>query len=228
MARTLRIVLLSAMCAFIPVCASAASSWMVAAIDTDPWLPSTITFLLSGNQLLLNNTLIYQPGGSGAWSRLLHLTGTWAACGTVDVYGSLVADPYASFVILANTIPPPAPPDDGHYPRRDWIDAWYCLGYVRWSPDTPNGYAAPLMIGARFVGDGAVAYHYEDDCITSDAMGTVVLQDTYAYSHGHYGVKNYTALTHTFRVSQAPEPSSMEILLAALGGLGVIARRRLH
>lgn len=226
MAQTSRIVLLLATCAFVPTCACATSIWMVATIDTDPWLPSTITFLFTDNQLLLNNAFIFQSGGSGAWSRLLRLTGTWAACGTVDLDGSLIADPYATFVILASTVPAAAPPDDGCYPLAPWVDRWYCLGYVRWSPDTPDGYAAPLMLGARFAGDGAAAYHYEDDYVTSDAVGTVVLQDTYAYSHGHYGVEKYAALSYTFWAAQAPEPSTMVTVLAALGGLSVVARRR--
>jgi hypothetical protein len=224
MAQTLRAVLLLATCLVVPIGASATQSWTVAAIATDAWLPSTITLQLSGSNLLLNNTLIWQPGGSSAWNRRIRLSGVWGACGTVDANGSLVADPYATFVILANETPPPSLPD-WNDPLPAWVDTWYCLGYVQWAPDTPEGYTAPLVLGADFAGNGASAYHYEDDWVTSDAVGTSALQDTYGYGHGCYGVVQYYALSHTFSATHAPEPSSMLALLAGVGGLAAVRRR---
>ena len=218
-------VLLLALCLAAGVNASATQSWTVAAISTDSWLPSTMTLQLSGSNLLLNNTLIWQPGGSSAWNRTIRLSGAWGACGTVDANGSLVADPYATFVILANETPPPSLPDQNDYPLSAWVDTWSRLGYVQWAPDTPVGYTAPLVLGAGFAGNEATAYHYEDDYIYSDAIGTFVLQDTYAYGHGCYGVAQYYALSHTLSATHVPEPSSMLALLAGVGGLAAVRRR---
>jgi len=204
--------------------AGADQSWTVASIDADPTVPTSITLRLDGNQLLLNNLSIQQSGGSSGWQRTLLLTGVWGVCGAVGPTGILVPDPYATFVILADQ-PPPSTPADIEYPLPAWVDNWFCMGYVQWASETPEGYSTSLMIGADFAGNGAAAYHYEDALSVSDAVGTAVLDDSYAYIHGSYGVHEYTALCYSFTATHTPEPATLVAVIVGFGWLAALAKR---
>jgi hypothetical protein len=200
-----------------------ADYWTVATISTDSYLPDNITFLLDGDRLYLNNTHIYQPGGSSAWSQTLHISGTWAVCGSADN-----PDPFASFVLERSDAPPYDPGNQLPYPP--YTDIWTELGYIRWSADTPADYTTQLLLGVDFVGNGATSYEYSNPYRSSQATGTLVLDALYAYSAGYYNVHDYKARSYGFTIhgpASVPEPTTTlltgSMLLAAAG---LLFRRR--
>lgn len=101
----------------------------------------SIEFTLSDDDVLtLNRTSICTPwSGSSSECYILHISGNWAVCGSVDgETGDLIPDPYATFEYG----------DTGTEVR----------GKVTWAPDTPPGYTCPLLLGHTFNGDGAASY----------------------------------------------------------------------
>jgi hypothetical protein len=133
-------------------------------------------------------------GGSSASYWDLCFYNIWAACGTISPSLDLAADPYASF---AN-------------------------GFVRWASDTPDGYVAPLMLGAMFNGNGAVGRG--GDNYSPTQYGTIFLEKMWMGGYGH----SYTPLSHKFLVTYAAVPefsSSLPALLTALVGVAGLALR---
>jgi len=207
-----------------------AQTWTVATIATDAWLPNNVSFAFDGNQLFLNNTYIYQPGGSSSWNQTLRLCGDWAVCGSV-VGGGLIADPYATFVIVSSDVPDYVVRLDEHGCYAPYSDVWTAVGHLSWRSDTPSGHVAHLLLGSSFSGDGAQTYT-DDAPFHNTTSGTIVLQDSYHYLAGYYNVSRYDTASYTFRAAYTPVPEPtyvpepMSVMLAAGGLLSLWGIRR--
>lgn len=170
------------------------------------WSPTQMVFTFDGGRLTINTSTISEDSGSGTESWTLLFSGDWAVLGTIDDSGSLVPDSYATFVY------------DGYG------------GYVDWVADTPSGYIAPLLLGASYIGDGAMTYEeyaeYQPTGYT--VTGGIVLWNNLPMRQGEREL--YTALGHTFYADssvQVPEPAGILAMLTGLSGfLGLMVRRR--
>ncbi|MBI2844407.1 MAG: hypothetical protein HYX78_13500 [Armatimonadetes bacterium] len=214
----LAIFCLAALFAVSGTTSSYAGSWTV--FELAPWEepgeggPRNIVFTFENNVLSLNTEAVsVGSGGSSTQVWQLLNSGSWAAIGSVDGSGDLVADPYASFVTNGFG------------------------GYVEWSPDTPTGYTAPLLLGHSFNGNGAATYQSYSfgEPVGEPVSGTLTL---WSYlPRRELEDDTYTPVGHTFYASNVagsvpavPEPLGIVALISGLVGLAGIAfrsRRRL-
>ena len=160
----------------------------------------SIYFDFDGQNLMLGSKSYSWNGYTEKITSTLLLSGTWAACGTIQ--GNMMTpDPYAQFV---------ATPDG--------------TGSVSWLPGTPQGYTAPLIIGARFDGSGAASYEPSYDRFTASAVVW-----TRVNMSGISNRDSYFSADHTFYATcnSVPELSSLFALSAGIGSIGgIIIRKR--
>jgi len=184
-----------------------AETWIVQQLA--PWQdpsengPREIVFTLDGSLLSLNTTAI-STGGGGSSTRVWDLlfSGRWGVTGTIDSSGNLTPDRYAAFVCT----------DQG--------------GWIKWASDTPFGYTAPFMLGSSFVGDGAATYY---DYEYSERTGRSTTSTLAIWSYlprRPLEDDTYTSVSHTFYVTNVPEPAGFLAVSCALIGLAGIAWRR--
>lgn len=164
-----------------------------------PGVPDSIYFDFNGENLVLAS-----PSYSWAYATIvdtysLLFSGTWAVMGTVE-NDVLTPDPYASFVQTS-----------------------VGSGTVVWAPGTPQGYTAPLLLGARFHGDGGATYPETGGSYTA----TLVLWE-HKVECGQYQFDYLSRWTHAFDAvnNTVPEPSGLLALVCGLGSLGLPWRRR--
>lgn len=181
-----------------------ADIWTIDTVYTDRWLPDDISFVFDGSQLFLNNTYIYQPGGSSANSITLHLSGAWAVCGSI-LEGIFIPDPYATFIVDRTDVPPYEIRMDEYGVYQPYEDVWTVVGHVSWRPDTPPGYVTQVLLGKVFSGSGAETYF--ETIGGWPTTGTIVCEHWWHYT-GYSNVSFYTAYNHAF---SAKPPISVPI-----------------
>ncbi|MEN6521726.1 MAG: PEP-CTERM sorting domain-containing protein [Armatimonadota bacterium] len=203
----MRLLILSMLTIF-TVSAVHADTWTVFRMDpswepSDEYCPRDLTFTFSGGRLSLNSTATSTGGGGSSthtWQLLF--SGNWAVAGTIDETGSIIRDPYATFI----------------YDKHG--------GYINWASDTPSGYTTQLLLGYRFDGDWAETYqNYEyEQPFGEPVTGTLVLWDYLVRCPLENDI--YTPQNHEFSVTAVPEPSSIGILGFAVWGLGTVSIRK--
>ena len=164
--------------------------------------PADMVFTLCSNHLSLNSSKITTIGNSSAMTWTLLFSGDWAACGTIDGSGDYIPDPYASFV------------QEGQG------------GDIQWANHTPVGYQAPLMLGRRFVGDGAATYTSRWGAPIGEVSASLVLNTHPSIWGSEYNL--YEPVMHTFMatyppVQAVPEPTGLLSLFA--GGISLLGFR---
>lgn len=186
--------------------AAGADEWVVWDYYNDPFGAShnpieegTSRFVASfaDGRLSFSDTYAKTVGGSSASHWTLLFAGNWGVFGSVNEHGVLLPDPYATFVIEG-----PA------------------AGYVVWAPETPFGYTASLLLGHRFVGDGAVTYYSNID--RPEVTGTLVLE----LGRQWYTYRAYTEREHVFEATYVPEPAGVLAMTTGLVGLWSVSLRR--
>ena len=202
------------------------ANWNIVNISTDSWLANNISFKVDDCQIFLNNTHIYQPGGSSAYYQDLHLNGDWGVCGVID-NGDFIADPFATFVIDNSSVPEYQIKYGEHGNYLPYEDVWTQVGHISWLPGTPDGYTAPILFGFSFEGDDAQTYsHYNPlSGQTNQATGTIVLE--YNWPRGDYATYNQLSKLFETDYPSIPECPSYILGLTSLIFLLAIRRRLL-